>query len=196
MHSILVTGVCGSGKSTLALDASRELGIAVHDYADLMLKASPAINGKDAIELLSPSQRARVYEAVRELLDDWFGPASNSDAVMLLENHLSIMQDGTIITFPADAYRRYNALGLAVIDADPHAVLARRRSDPARHRHTGTADEIAAQQQVNSEQARIITRYLGIPQLHVDNSGDGTQHAAGYLAGWALGLQQALRLAA
>jgi adenylate kinase len=188
MHSILITGVCASGKSTLTLEASRALGVPVHDYADLMLKAAPAITDKDAIERLNASQRARVYEAVTSLLVDWFGPDNTSEDMMLLENHLSIVQDDRIVTFPADAYRRYNALGLAVIDADPAAVLARRRTDPARHRRAGTFDEIIEQQRINGEQAQLITAYLGIPLLHLDNSVDGVQRAAERLAQWALGL--------
>lgn len=83
-----------------------------------MLKAEPGLSGKDAIEALSAAERQAVYDKVSAELPAWFGPDSSPETV-LLENHLSVIQDRHIVTFQTTAYRSYSARGLAVISADP-----------------------------------------------------------------------------
>jgi len=185
MHSILITGVSASGKTTLARQAATLLGLACHDYADLMLKADPALLGKDAIQALSPAERQGIYDKVTAKLPSWFGPSSSDHATILFENHLSVIQDGHVITFQTVDYRRYNACGLAVINADPPAIHHRRATDPARRRSLGTVDQIAWQQTVNESQAAIVSDYLEIPLATIRN--DDMEQAAGELAHWAGG---------
>jgi adenylate kinase len=186
MHSILITGVCASGKSTLSREAARILGLASYDYADLMLKAEPGLPGKDAIEALSAGERQAIYDKVSVELPSWFGHDSGSPETVLLENHLSVIQDGRIVTFQTTAYRCYSARGLAVISADPAGIHARRSSDPARQRSPGTVAQIARQQAVNQSQATVVAEYLAIPLLVVRN--DDVATAAADLAHWAQGL--------
>lgn len=163
MRSILITGVSASGKSTLSHKAAPVLRVTAYDYADLMLKVDPAIADKDALETLDEAHRRAIYQKVTALLPSWFGPANMSDQTILLENHLSVIQDGRIATFRTAAYPRYNARGLAVVSADPQVILAR-------HRCPGTVDQIARQQVVNQEQAQVITDFLEIPLLLVENT--------------------------
>jgi len=170
MRSILITGVSASGKSTLSHEAARVLRVTAYDYADLMLKADPAITDKDALETLDEEHRRAIYQKVTALLPSWFGPANTSDQTILLENHLSVIHDGRIATFRTTAYPRYNARGLAVVSADPQVILARRTADPTRHRRPGTVDQIARQQVINQEQAQVITDFLEIPLLLVENT--------------------------
>lgn len=169
MRSILITGVSASGKTTLSHAASQRLGIAAYDYADLMLKAEPSLQDKDAIDAIDDARRQAIYSAVTGMLTTWFGPGSTSDTTVLLENHLSVVTDGKIVTFRTTAYRRYNARGLAVINADPEIILRRRVSDPARNRLPGTAEQISRQQTINLSQAELVADYLGIPLLLIDN---------------------------
>lgn len=186
MHSILITGVSASGKTTLGHQAAARLGLTCHDYADLMLKADPGLPGKDAIEPLSSAERQAVYDKVTNQLPLWFGPFSSDHATILFENHLSVVQDGHIITFQTTAYRRYSARGLAVISADPAIIHRRRSSDPTRRRNPGTIDQIAWQQRVNESQAAIVSDYLEIPLAIIRN--DDLEQAAGELTRWAGGL--------
>jgi adenylate kinase len=186
MHSILITGVSASGKTTLGRQAAARLGLACHDYADLMLKADPGLPGKDAIEALSAAERQAIYDKVTAQLPSWFGPSSSDHATILLENHLSVVQNGHVITFQTTAYLRYSARGLAVINADPAAIHHRRSSDPARRRGLGTIDQIAWQQNVNESQAAIVSDYLAIPLAIIRN--DDLEQAAEELTRWAEGL--------
>jgi adenylate kinase len=186
MNSILITGVSGSGKTTLGRQAAARLGLACHDYADLMLKAAPELASKDAIEALGAIEREAVYDKVTKQLPSWFGPSSSDQATILFENHLSVVQDGHVITFQTTAYRRYSARGLAVISADPAVIHDRRASDPRRSRSLGTIDQIAWQQSVNQSQAAIVSDYLEIPLAIIRN--DDLEQAAGELTRWAGGL--------
>ena len=186
MHSILITGVAASGKTTLAHRAASSLGLASLDYADLMLKAEPGLPGKDAIEALSAPERQAIYDKVAAQLPSWFGEASADPATILLENHLSVIQDGAIVTFQTTSYGRYCARGLVVIAADPDIILARRTTDPARHRAPGTAGQIARQQAANESQATIVTGYLRIPLKVIVN--DDLAKATADLTGWTRGV--------
>lgn len=183
MRSIVVTGVSGAGKSTVAAHAARALGLASYDYADLMLQADPSVRSKDALERLDSETRQAIYRSVDVLLDRWFGPANTNTETVLLENHLSILQDGRIVTWPAEGYQRYNARGLAVVHAEPGTIRARRTGDPTRDRRPGSVEEIAAQQRTNREQARLIAAHLRIPLLILEN--DALGEAAESLARWA-----------
>jgi hypothetical protein len=69
MRSILVTGVTAAGKSTVGAQAARRLGMASHDYADLMLKAEPELGDKDAIEAL-PWGRRRAQPSAGDSRDN------------------------------------------------------------------------------------------------------------------------------
>jgi adenylate kinase len=169
MRSILITGVSASGKTTLSHAASQRLGITAYDYADLMLKAEPSLPDKDAIDTIGDTRRQAIYTAVTGLLTTWFGPGSSSDATVLLENHLSVVTNGKIVTFRTTAYRRYNARGLAVINSAPDVILRRRVTDPARNRLPGTTGQISRQQEVNLSQAELVADYLAIPLLLIDN---------------------------
>jgi adenylate kinase len=186
MRSILITGVSASGKTTLSHEVSHRLGITAYDYADLMLKAEPSLPGKDAIDAIDDTRRQAIYSAVTGMLAAWFGPGSTSDATVLLENHLSVITGGKIVTFRTTAYRRYSARGLAVINAGPETILSRRIRDPARSRQPGTADLIDRQQKINLGQAELIADYLAIPMLLVDN--DDLAVAADKFTTWVRGL--------
>ncbi|MGH8904002.1 MAG: AAA family ATPase [Egibacteraceae bacterium] len=182
MRSIVVTGVSGAGKSTLTAHAARALGMACYDFADLMLQADPSVPGKDALEGLDSGRRQAIYRSVEVLLDRWFGPGNTNMETVLLENHLSILHDGRIVTWPVGGYRRYNARGLAVVHAEPGAILTRRTGDATRNRRPGSVEEIAAQQGTNREQARLIAAHLRVPLLILEN--DALGGAAEALVRW------------
>ncbi|MBX6724284.1 MAG: AAA family ATPase, partial [Dactylosporangium sp.] len=149
MRSILVTGVQGVGKTTVATRAAQLLGCDCWDYADLMLRVEPSVQSKDGFRDIPWELRRAIYEKVDVVLQETFWPGDGTDTLVLLENHLTVIDEGKIRTFDHGAIRRYNALGLAVIEADPAQVVRRRREDPQRSRHAGTVEEVADQQQVN-----------------------------------------------
>jgi adenylate kinase len=183
MRSILVTGVQGVGKSTISRLAAHTLCVEGWDYAELMLRVAPNLRGKDDIQRLPWDERNRIYRRVDNFLEETFMPGDGRRDCVLLENHLSIIDEGGIRTFPHEAIRRYNPIGLVLVEASPREVTARRTADRDRARHVGTAAEVAAQQATNCREAELIARRIRIPMISIGN-GDH-ESAAKALAAWA-----------
>ena len=172
MRSILITGVQGVGKSTLCHSVSARLGMRTWDYADLMLKADPELPDKDAIAHLGWIRRSAIYAKVDELLEQNFSDGCGE--CILLENHLSIVDDSGIRTFPLDAISRYGPVGIVVVEADPEEVVHRRSSDTRRNRWVGSRDEVDEQQRINRGETQEIQRRYALPVHHVQNTHPGT----------------------
>lgn len=173
MRSVLVTGVQGVGKSTVAEDAARILDVECWNYADFMLRVDPDLGNKDDIRRLDAERRTAIYHRVDVLLDQLFDPSSGRDQYVLLENHLSIVDATGIHTFPHEHVHRYRPLGLAIIEGDPDAIVARRRQDQKRDdRRLGTPAEVREQQAVNRAEAALIAAEFGIPMFVISNDGD------------------------
>lgn len=145
VRTVLVTGVQGVGKSTVGHLAAQALGLADWDYADLMMRVEPAIRHKDDLRFIAWDDRVQVYRKVDKLLAELFWPGDGHDACVLLENHLSIVDQVGIHTFPHEDVRRYNPVGLIVVEASPEEVLQRRRTDGKRNRHIGSLAEVTEQ---------------------------------------------------
>lgn len=182
MRTVLITGVQGAGKSTLGQGSARSLNLKNWDYADLMLQVASDVHHKDELALLPTAQRDSIYRQVDVLLSKWFEPGDGRSECVLLENHLSIVENGQLRTFLHQNYRRYNAVGLVVIEADPVIICERRRADRQRYRHAGSADEITQQQHCNRTEAADIAAYLTIPFTIVNN--DDWKEATSRLTGW------------
>lgn len=182
MRTVLVTGVQGVGKSTVNRLAAQALGLKGWDYADLMMQVGPGIRHKDDLQYIAWSDRIQIYRKVEKLLAELFSPGDGTDTCVLLENHLSILDAVGIHTFPHEDARRYNPVGLVVVEASPEAVLERRRADRRRNRYIGSVAEVTEQQQINHREAAMIGELVGIPITTVTNS-ERTQ-AAQQLVEW------------
>lgn len=183
MRTVLVTGVQGVGKSTVTRLAAQTLGLAGWDYADLMMQVEPSIRHKDDLQYLAWGDRVQIYRKVEQLLAELFLPGDGTDTCVLLENHLSIVDEtGGIRTFPHMDVRRYNPIVLVVVDASAEDVLERRRTDRRRNRHIGSIAEVAEQRQINHPEAALIGRLADIPITTVTNN--ERAQAAQQLADW------------
>lgn len=169
MRTLMVTGVCGAGKSTITQELSRRLKIACGDYADLMLEVMQDTD-KDKIQFLDWEMRRDVYNQVERLITTRFSRENSDGRIHLLENHLTIIQDSAVVSFPIRDYEKYNLVGLIVVEAPPQSVLERRLKDQTRKRMTDTLELIDKQQRVNSEEAEKIAKYLGIPLFNITNN--------------------------
>jgi adenylate kinase len=181
---VLVTGVQGVGKSTVSRLAAHALGLENWDYADLMLRVAPDLQDKDAIRNLSWQKRCQIYEDVDMLLAKIFMPGDGRNECVLLENHLSIIDDEGIRTFPHDAIPRYNPIALAVVEAEPMQILERRRTDPLRNRHGGTIEEVIEQQSVNRHEATLIAELFQFAICVLDNGDGDVRSSAQELSAW------------
>ncbi|MGH3752003.1 MAG: AAA family ATPase [Pseudonocardiaceae bacterium] len=182
MRTVLVTGVQGVGKSTVTRLAAQALGLEGWDYADLMMQVEPAIRHKDDLRFIAWGDRVEIYRKVDELLAELFWPGDGRDVCILFENHLSIIDEVGIRTFPHEDIRRYNSIGLVIVEAPPGDVLERRRTDQQRNRHVGSLAEIAEQQRVNRREAELIGRLTDMPLAIVANN--SREQAARQLADW------------
>lgn len=182
VRTVLVTGVQGVGKSTVNRLAAQILGLEGWDYADLMMQVAPGIRHKDDLQYLAWDDRDQIYRRVEELLAELFWPGDGTDACVLLENHLSILDEDGIHTFPHEDARRYNPVGLVVVEASPEEVLERRRADRHRNRYIGSFAEVTEQQQINRREAALVGELVGVPITTVINN-ERTQ-AAQQLAEW------------
>jgi adenylate kinase len=184
VRSTLITGVQGVGKSTVSRLAAHTLDLESWDYADLMLRVAPDLKNKDAIHDLPWERRRQIYGKVDELLAKYFNPGDGRSECVLLENHLSILDDQGLRTFPHDAIPRYNPVALVIVEANPRQILERRRNDPRRNRHCGTVDGIIDQQFVNRREAALIAKRFELA-LRVLNNDDGdAQSSAHELSIW------------
>ncbi|MGH3889929.1 MAG: AAA family ATPase [Pseudonocardiaceae bacterium] len=184
MRTILVTGVQGVGKSTVTRFAAQALGLEDWDYADLMMRVEPSIRCKDDLRFIAWDDRVQVYRKVDKLLAELFWPGDGRDTCVLLENHLSIVDQVGIHTFPHEDVRRYNTVGLVIIEASPQDVLERRRTDQQRNRHIGSLVEVAEQQRINHREAALIRRLIEIPITTVVNN--NREQAAQQLVDWVM----------
>lgn len=166
MRVITVTGVAGVGKSTLVSRAVEVLGFSSGDYADLMLEVS-GLTSKDDLQNLPWERRRAIYDLVEQLIERRF--TDGDGRYHLFENHLSIVQDGKVVTFPLDDYRRYRMLGLVVVEGDPSAISKRRLKDGTRNRRGEPVDLIKTQQETNWTEALLVHQQLGVPLLRLDN---------------------------
>ncbi len=182
MRTVLVTGVQGVGKSTVTRIAAQALGLEDWDYADLMMRVEPTIRHKDDLRFTAWDDRVQVYRKVDKLLTELFWPGDGRDTCVLLENHLSIVDQAGIRTFPHEDIRRYNSVGLVIVEASPDDVLERRRTDQQRNRHIGSLAEVAAQQEINRREAALIGRLMNIPTTTVANN--NRDQTAQQLADW------------
>src|SRR5262249_32048551 len=123
MRSILVTGVQGVGKTTVATRAAEIIGVGCWDYADMMMRVDQSILSKDDLRFIQWNHRQAVYEKVDVLLRELFWPGDGTSTVVLLENHLSVVDAEGIRTFPHEPMQLYNPLGLVVIEGDPTTVV-------------------------------------------------------------------------
>lgn len=176
-----MTGVCGAGKSTLSSEFSRSIGCSWGDYADIMLEVMGE-NNKDKIQYLERTKKSAIIEKAELLVSQRFVNTSTNDTLHIFENHLSIVQDGEVITFPLSDYERYNTIGLVVVEALSEVILNRRKSDATRNRLIETADLINEQQRVNLEEAKKVSSRLKIPYLRVVN--DDKNSSIATLATW------------
>jgi adenylate kinase len=165
----MVTGVCGVGKSTITQELSRNLNLTWGDYADLMLEVMGETD-KDKIQYLDWEKRRSIYNRVENLIASRFSKESSDGRIHLLENHLTIVQDGAVVSFPVGDYEKYNLIGLVSVTASPQSILERRLKDPSRKRLMDTSELIEKQQRVNAEEAVRVSGYLGIPLMEIINN--------------------------
>lgn len=168
MRTIMITGVCGAGKTTITEAVGKALNFSYGDYADMMLEVMGETD-KDKIQYLSWEKRRKVYDEVEKLIVDRFNPLKSGNLVYLLENHLTIIQNGKVVYFPVEDYRKYNIIGIIVIESLPETILGRRLKDEKRKRLSGTINLIKKQQADNKRKARRISEYLNIPLYRVNN---------------------------
>lgn len=164
----MIAGVCGVGKSTITRELSKNLNLTWGDYADMMLEVMNETD-KDKIQYLDWETKRAVYDQVENLIALRFSKENSDGRIHLLENHLTIIQDGKIVAFPTEDYRKYNLIGIISVSAPPRSILERRLKDPTRRRLADTIDLIAEQQRMNDIESSKITKYLGIPLMDVLN---------------------------
>lgn len=145
----MITGVCGVGKTTITRELSSRLGLTQGDYADFMLEVMQETN-KDKIQHLGWEERRQVYDRVEKLIATRFDRNNSDDQIYLLENHLTIIQDGEIVSFPAVDYEKYNMVGLVTVEAPPQIVFKRRVEDGSRERLVETVALIGRQQEASN----------------------------------------------
>jgi adenylate kinase len=162
MPTIVLTGVKGVGKTTLAARLGALLNLPHADYADYMLEVT-GLTEKAALDDLSPEQRARAIRAVCDLFEQQFRRDPSPESCLLLTNHLTIIQDGTITAPDRAVHRSLHMLGLVVVFATAQEVLERRRTDSLRPRPHDSASLIRRQQRANAGEARAIADSDQIP---------------------------------
>lgn len=165
----MITGVCGVGKSTITQELSRNLNLTWGDYADLMLEVMGETD-KDKIQYLDWETRRSVYDQVESLIFERFSKQNSDGRIHLLENHLTVVQDGAVVSFPVGDYEKYNLIGLVSVTASPQSILDRRLKDSTRKRLTDTLELLRKQQRVNAEEAVKVSKYLRVPLMEVVNN--------------------------
>ncbi|HAN09073.1 MAG TPA: hypothetical protein DCP90_00485 [Clostridiales bacterium] len=170
MKSIMIAGVAGVGKTTMTGKLSEELCLKETDYADFMLQVlNDNSMTKDDLQTMSWEDRNSVYRQVEIYIENMFLKSSQK-GIQLMENHLSIIQNGDIKTFDVNDYRRYNLAGICVLESDPNIIAQRRLSDNTRHRVVEQVELINKQQETNKVEALKVAEHYNIPLLFLDNA--------------------------
>ncbi len=165
----MITGVAGVGKSTIIQELCRALNLTWGDYGDLMLEVMGETE-KDKIQYLDWETKRSVYDQVENLIAERFNRQNFDGRITILENHLTVIQDNIVVSFPVEDYEKYNLIGLVSLTASPQAILERRLKDPIRKRLTETLELIEKQQVINAEEAYKISKYLQIPYIDIINN--------------------------
>lgn len=167
MRSIVFTGVKGVGKSTLVKEVADVAGLPHKDYADLMLQVMGS-DDKDQLQELTPDERRAVITRVEELLRS--NPVfDGSRDYLLLENHLTTTNGGTIQPPIVEKWSQFWIAGLCVLFAEPNEIVARRRADKTRRRQTEELALIQAQQEQNAIYANTIAKRFEVPLKFISN---------------------------
>lgn len=111
-----------------------------------------------------------IYNEVENLIATRFSKENSDGRIHILENHLTVIQDGAVVSFPVGDYEKYNMIGLISVSASAQSILERRLKDSTRKRLTDTIELIEKQQRVNSEEAETVVRHIGIPLLNIVNN--------------------------
>jgi len=157
----MITGIKGVGKSTIASIISKELGVLHMDYADFMLQIMDT-KEKDAIETLSSTDRLNIIKQIRKMLEQQF--IHNTErSFIVLENHLTTIQNKKINIPSLEIYWRFNMASLVVIYANPNQIISRRQLDIKRNRSEENESQIISQQKENRIQADLISRKYNVP---------------------------------
>lgn len=154
---VFVGGVHGVGKSSMCSDAAAVLG-ATH------LTASTLIREAKHEAVSSGSKRAQDVPGNQELLVGRFKQVeAGLTGVILLDGHFTVLDaDGAPVRLPADLFRSLGIESLVCVRGDPASIsyrVGRRDGSGA------SSEEVSRHQQIELEQARLVSEANDIP-LH------------------------------
>ncbi len=161
---IIVTGVPGVGKSTVMDGVSKNTGMKIVNYGDVMLEMAKTmgVKNRDEIRKLPAEKQREIQKKAGEEL----GKMDN----VIIDTHMSIKTpSGYLPGLPEWVLREIRPSMLVLIEANPNDIYSRRNRDDTRLRDMESADDIRIQQDLNRSFASACAVISGATVVIVKN---------------------------
>ena len=165
----MITGVSGVGKSGIATTLTTQFHWSNISFSDLMRDTSNI--ERDQLQNLPWAQRGHIYVPAMARLARLLDEKENQEALLILANHLTLVEGSEFRVVPDWMYGGYRMAGLVVIEADPTEIARRIEADTERPgRHRLSEEFIEMQQHANRVEAHRIARKFRLPLIMLDNA--------------------------
>ncbi len=161
---IIVTGVPGVGKSTVMDGVSKNTGMRIVNFGDVMFEMAKTmgVKNRDEIRKLPAEKQREIQKKAGEEL----GKMDN----VIIDTHMSIKTpSGYLPGLPEWVLREIRPSVLVLIEAHPDDIYSRRNRDNTRLRDMETADDIRVHQDLNRSFASACAVLSGATVVIVKN---------------------------
>ncbi len=162
---VIIAGVPGAGKTSIMKEVAQKTGYTVVNYGTVMLELARErglVNNRDEMRKLP-------IEVQKELQREAACKLAQMDNV-IVDTHLTIKTySGYFPGLPRWVLESLKPELIVVVEADPHEIIRRRKSDPTRQRDFETYEDIKEHMSANRYMAFACAMYTGATVLLLQN---------------------------
>ena len=162
---VIVAGVPGAGKTSIMEEVAKKVNYKIVNYGDVMLQMAVEkniVNHRDEMRKLPINlQRKLQKEAAKKI-----GSMEN----VIIDTHLTIKTlSGYFPGLPKWILEEIDPDLIVLVEAEPHEIMRRRKSDTSRERDYETYEEIEEHIQANRYAGFACSVLTGAPIMILQN---------------------------